>query len=132
MDNVEQILNSMKNIAIIGLSPDHTKASNLVARYLQEKAYKIFPVYPKEEIILGEKVYKKLSLIEDEIDTVIMFRKASFATELLEEVIKKKIKNLWLQLGIVNMEVAKKCKEYNINFVQDRCVKIELQNKEIK
>ncbi|OCX42283.1 CoA-binding protein [Campylobacter ornithocola] len=117
----------MKNIAIIGLSPNQEKPSHLVSKYLQDLGYKIYPIYPKEDFILNEKVYRNLKEIPDEIDTVVMFRKASFANEIFEDLLTKNIKNFWMQLGVVNNEIMQKCQKYGINCVQDCCIKIELQ-----
>ncbi|EAH8201912.1 CoA-binding protein [Campylobacter lari] len=122
-----KILSTMKNIAIIGLSPNQDKPSHFVSKYLQDLGYKIYPIYPKEDFILNEKVYRNLKEIPFEVDTVVMFRKASFANEIFEDLLSKKIKNFWMQLGIINEEIMQKCKKYGINCVQDRCIKIELQ-----
>ncbi|MBT0741369.1 CoA-binding protein [Campylobacter lari] len=117
----------MKNIAIIGLSPNQNKPSHFVSKYLQDLGYKIYPIYPKEDFILNERVYRNLKEIPFEVDTVVMFRKASFANEIFEDLLSKKIKNFWMQLDIINEEIMQKCKKYGINCVQDRCIKIELQ-----
>lgn len=122
-----KILSTMKNIAIIGLSPNQDKPSHFVSKYLQDLGYKIYPIYPKEDFILNERVYRNLKEIPFEVDTVVMFRKASFASEIFEDLLSKKIKNFWMQLGIINEEIMQKCKKYGINCVQDRCIKIELQ-----
>lgn len=126
-EKIYEILKTAKNIAIVGLSPDESKASNMVAKYLQKNGYKIYPIYPKESEILGEKAYRNLSEISDDIDMVVMFRKAEFAEILIDEVIKQNVKTLWLQLDIKNEVANQKAKEKNINFIQDRCVKIEHQ-----
>ncbi|AJD06472.1 CoA-binding domain-containing protein [Campylobacter lari] len=122
-----KILSTMKNIAIIGLSPNQNKPSHFVSKYLQDLGYKIYPIYPKEDFILNERVYRNLKEIPFEVDTVVMFRKASFANEIFEDLLSKKIKNFWMQLDIINEEIMQKCKKYGINCVQDRCIKIELQ-----
>lgn len=127
MSGSHKILSSMKNIAIIGLSPNQNKPSHFVSKYLQDLGYKIYPIYPKEDFILNERVYRNLKEIPFEVDTVVMFRKASFANEIFEDLLGKKIKNFWMQLGIINEEIMQKCKKYGINCVQDCCIKIELQ-----
>jgi len=123
---IKQIFEDCKSIAIIGLSPDETKASNIVAKYLQNKGYKIIPVYPKEDLILGEKVYRSLEEIPEKIDMVDMFRKASFADELVE-IAKKRgdVKYFWIQLGLVNDDAFKKATQYGMIAVQNKCSKIE-------
>ncbi|AQW83896.1 CoA-binding domain protein [Campylobacter pinnipediorum subsp. pinnipediorum] len=120
-----EFINEAKNIAIVGLSPDENKDSNMVASYLQKQDFKIYPIYPKMDEILGEKVYRSLNKIQDNIDIVVMFRKAEFAETLVDEVIQKGAKTLWLQLDIINDKAKEKALQNNINFVQNRCIKIE-------
>jgi uncharacterized protein len=123
---IKNIFLDCKSIAIIGLSPDPTKDSHKVARYLQEHGYKIYPIYPKEETILGEKVYRSLSEISDSVDMVDMFRKPEIANSLLEEVLKRKdVKVFWLQLGIINNEACEKAKANGLLAVQNKCTKME-------
>lgn len=125
-----EILKTAKNIAIVGLSPDTSKASNMVAKFLKERGLKIFPIYPKEDEILGFKVYRNLSEIDEDIDIVVMFRKGEFATALVEEVIRVGAKTLWLQLGITNEAAKERAKQAGVNFVEDKCIKIELERLE--
>ena len=122
-----QILSSAKNIAVVGLSPDESKPSNEVAKFLIERGFNVFPVYPKFDEILGRKVYRNLTQIDQDIDIAVMFRKGEFASELVKDAVKKGVKTLWLQLGITNDEAGAVACENGINFVQDRCIKIELQ-----
>ena len=125
---IKDIFSMCKSIAIIGLSPDPTKDSHKVARYLQEHGFKIYPIYPKEETILGEKVYRNLSEIPDEVDMVNMFRKPEIADSLIEEVLKKgDVKVFWLQLGIINNQACAKAQENGLKAVQNRCTKIEYE-----
>ena len=127
-NEIKKIFQEVKTIAIIGLSPNEMKDSNMVGKYLQSVGYKIIPVYPKEEFILGEKVYRSLSEIPDRVDMVDMFRKPAIADSLLEEVLKRDDVNVfWLQLGIVNNEACEKAKEAGLKVVQNRCSKIEHQ-----
>ena len=122
-----QILSAAKNIAVVGLSPDESKPSNEVAKFLIERGFNVFPVYPKFDEILGRKVYRNLTQIDQDIDIAVMFRKGEFASELVKDAVKKGVKTLWLQLGITNDEAGAVARENGINFVQDRCIKIELQ-----
>jgi hypothetical protein len=125
---IRKIFEDCKSIAIIGLSPDETKASNMVARYLLSKGYKIIPIYPKEEMILGEKVYRSLSEVQDRVDMVDMFRKPEIADTLVEEAMKRgDVKYFWLQLGIVNDAAIKKAIEAGMIGIQNKCTKIEHQ-----
>ncbi|MCT7908403.1 CoA-binding protein [Arcobacter lacus] len=125
----EEILEIFKNtkiIAIAGLSPDPAKASNIVAAYLQSVGFKIVPVYPKEDTILGEKVYRSLSEIPFSIDMVDIFRKPDAIALIVDEAIKRgDVKTVWFQLGLANNEAALKAKESGLNVVQNKCTKIE-------
>lgn len=125
--DLRQILSAAKNIAVVGLSPDGSKPSNEVAKFLIERGFNVFPVYPKFDEILGRKVYRNLTQIDQDIDIAVMFRKGEFASELVKDAVKKGAKTLWLQLGITNDEAGAIVRENGINFVQDRCIKIELQ-----
>lgn len=123
---IEDIFSKTKTIAIIGLSPDPTKDSHKVAQYLQEKGFRIFPVYPKEETILGEKVYRNVREIPFPVDMVNMFRKAEIADTLIKEVLERKdIKVFWLQLEIINNEACEVAKKNGIIAIQNKCTKLE-------
>ena len=125
---IKEIFLDCRRIAIIGLSPDPTKDSHKVAKYLQEHGFKIYPIYPKEEMILGERVYRSLSDIKEPVDMVDMFRKPEIADSLIEEVLKRKdVKVFWLQLGIVNNAACQRAKENGIKAVQNKCTKIEYE-----
>ena len=125
-EEIKDILEDTKTIAIIGCSPDESKASNMVAKYLLDNGYTIFPVYPKEDTILGQKVYRSLSEIPVQIDMVDIFRKPAVIADVADEAIKKgNIKYIWTQLGLVNNEAAAKAEKFGMKVVQSRCTKIE-------
>ena len=128
-EEIIEIFKNTKTIAIAGLSPDHSKASNMVAAYLQSVVFKIVPVYPKEEIILGEKVYRTISEIPFKIDMVDIFRKPDAIAQIVDEAIKiGNIDTVWFQLGLVNNEAAALAKEAGLKVVQNKCTKIEHRN----
>jgi len=121
-EQIKEILEKFENIAIIGLSPSSEKDSNRVAKYLQEKGYRIFPVYPKEETILGERVYRTLEEIDERVDIVNVFRKAEVLDEVVDISIQRgDVKVVWSQIGIVNDSAAKRAKDAGISAVQNRC-----------
>ena len=120
-------MQTSKVIAVVGLSADEDKPSNGVARYLMKKGFKIIPVNPGQDTILGEKSYKSLSDIPGPVDVVDIFMRSDKVLPFVEEAARLKPKAIWLQLGITN-DAAKDAAEKNgIMFVQDRCVKIEHQ-----
>ena len=127
-EEMREIFESIKTIAILGLSPNETKASHMVAKYLQNAGYKIVPVYPKEETILGEKVYRSLAEIPFEVDMVDIFRKPAAFDAIADACIERgDIKVFWGQLGLVNNAAAQKAKEAGMKVVQNHCTKIEHQ-----
>ncbi len=128
-EEIIEIFKNTKTIAIAGLSPDSSKASNMVAVYLQNAGFKIVPVYPKEDTILGEKVYRTISEIPFKIDMVDIFRKPDAIAEIVDEAIKRgDVDTVWFQLGLVNNEAAAKAKEAGLKVVQNKCTKIEHRN----
>jgi len=125
-EEMKKIFDMTKTIAIIGLSPDESKASNMVAKYLQNAGYKIIPVYPKGETILGEKVYRSLAEIPFEIDMVDIFRKPAIFDTVADTCIERgDVKIFWGQLGLVNNKAAQKAKNAGMLVVQNFCTKLE-------
>jgi uncharacterized protein len=120
---MKELLSVSRVIAIVGLSADESKASNEVARYLQSKGYRIIPVNPGADSILGEKVYKSLSEITQPVDIVDIFMRSEKVVPVVEEAIKLRPKAVWLQLGITNDEAKDLTERSGIAFVSDKCVK---------
>ncbi len=123
---VKEIFDSVKTIAILGLSPDSQKASHRVAKYLKEVGYTIIPVYPKEDTILGEKVYRSLAEIPFAVDMVDIFRKPKVLDAVADACIARgDVKVFWAQQGIVNNEAAGKAKDAGMIAVQNMCSMVE-------
>ncbi|MBU1658124.1 CoA-binding protein [bacterium] len=126
---IKEIFNTVKTIAVLGLSPDSDKDSHRVAAYLQGHGFKIVPIYPKEETILGEKVYRSLEEVPFDVDMVNIFRKANALDAIADACIKKgNIKVFWAQKGIVNNEAAQKAKDAGMKVVQNACSMVEHRN----
>ena len=129
MDEVKEIFESVKTIAVLGLSPNPEKDSHKVAAYLQQVGYKIVPVYPKEDEILGEKVYRSLKEIPFSVDMVDIFRKPDALVAIADACIERgDVKVFWAQKGIVNNEAAKKAKEAGMRVVQNQCAMVDHKN----
>jgi len=123
---IKEIFDSVKTIAILGLSPNETKDSHKVAKYLQEHGFKIVPVYPKEETILGEKVYRSLLEIPFDVDMVDIFRKPAALDPIADACIEKgNVKVFWAQKGIVNNAAAQKAQDAGMKVVQNMCSMVE-------
>ncbi|WP_353662286.1 CoA-binding protein [Hydrogenimonas sp. SS33] len=128
-DEIRRIFKEVKTIAVVGLSPNPSKDSHRVAKYLQSVGYKIIPVYPKEEEILGEKVYRSLKEIPGNIDMVDIFRKPAAVRPIVEACKERgDVKVVWLQAGIVNNEAAETAKEAGMRVVQSRCAMVDHRN----
>ena len=126
MDEIKEIFENVKTIAVVGLSPNPVKDSHRVAKYLQSVGYKIVPIYPKEDEILGEKVYRSLKEIPFEVDMVDIFRKPAALPPIVQAAIDRgDVKVVWFQAGIVNNEAAKMAKDAGLTVVQNRCTMVD-------
>jgi len=133
-DKIKEIFSKYKTIAMVGVSKDQTKASTIVMKYMQKYGFKVIPVNPsvKGEKILGEEVYEKLVDIKTSVDIVDVFRPSVEALTLAEETVKIGAKVLWLQLGIKNVEAKKMVEAKNIEYIDNRCTKMEYQKNFLK
>jgi len=134
MDNLKIILEKYKSIAMIGVSKDPKKTSTIVMKYMQEYGFKVYPVNPsvKGQKILGEDVYEKLTDIKADVGIVNVFRPSVEAEKIAEDTVKIGAKVLWLQLGIKNDKAKEIVELNNIEYVQDRCTKMEYQKNFLK
>jgi len=120
--DIKEIINSYKTIAVVGLSPDPGKPSFEVAAYLQRCGYRIIPVNPACQEILGERCYPTLADIPGEVEIVDVFRRAEFLPEVVEQAIAKGAKVVWMQEGIVNEAAATRAEGAGLAVVMDRCL----------
>jgi len=134
MNNIKEILNKYKTIAMIGVSNDPTKASTIVMKYMQKYGFKVFPVNPKAkgQKILGEEVYEKITDIKNTVDIVDVFRPSKEALDIAKDTVSIKAKVLWLQLGIRSEEAKKIVEKNKIEYVEDKCTKMEYQKHFLK
>jgi predicted CoA-binding protein len=124
-EEIKQILEKTKVIAVVGLSDNPDRTSYMVSEAMQNKGYRIIPVNPNAEQILGEKCYASLTDITEQIDIVNVFRRSEFIVPIAEEAIKVKAKVLWLQLGVYNEEAASLAGNQGLSVIMDRCIKVE-------
>ena len=127
-DYLQDILKSVKTIAMVGASPDKTKFSYGVLRVLSETGYEIIPINPRPglEEIRGLKVYPSLEAVDRPIDMVDVFRRAQDLPQVAQEAVNVGAKVLWGQIGVKNNEAAHIAEEAGLKVVMDRCPKIEL------
>jgi len=121
-DQIRIILSKCKKVAVVGLSSDATKPSNAVARYLQGKGFKIFPVNPKEKKVLGRKAYPNLKSVPKPVEIVDIFRRPEHVPAVVDEAIQVGAKVVWMQEGVVNHPAALKAVSNGIIVVMDRCM----------
>ncbi|MBT9160288.1 MAG: CoA-binding protein [Dehalococcoidia bacterium] len=118
----EEILNSSKTVAVVGLSPRRERPSFAVASYLKEQGFRIIPVNPTAAEILGERSYPDLSSIPVRVDVVDIFRRSEEVLPIVEEAIKIGAKSVWMQEGVVNEEAADRARDAGLLVIMDKCM----------
>jgi len=129
-EQIKRLLENTHRIAVLGIKPDPAQPAHYVPDYAQRAGYEIVPVpvyYPELTDVLGEKIYRKLSDIPGEIDMVNVFRRPKDIPAHIDDIIAKKPRSVWFQLGITNDEAAEKLARAGIDVVQDHCLLVELQ-----
>jgi predicted CoA-binding protein len=127
-EDIAELLTNARTIAIVGASDRPDRASNGVMKFLQDRGYKVFPVNPTitGEHIHGEYVWRELSQIGEPIDIVDIFRNSQAASEAVDQAIAVGAKAVWMQLGVINSEAAKRAEAAGLKVVMDHCPKIEI------
>jgi len=124
-EEIRAILEKNRVIAVVGLSPKPDRDSHRVAKYLQKQGYRIVPVRPKADGILGEKCYASLRDIPFPVDVVDIFRKIEAIPAIVEDAIAIGAKVVWMQLGLAENQSARRAKEAGLQVVMNKCLKIE-------
>jgi predicted CoA-binding protein len=119
-----------RTIAVVGLSDNPSKPSHYVSAYMQRMGYKIYPVNPAIETVLGERSYASLAELPVKPDVVNVFRVPSQIPAIVDKMLRLGLKNLWVQLGIVNLEAAERAEQGGIRVVMDRCIMVEHKRRE--
>ncbi len=125
MRSIADILTESEVIAVVGLSPNPDRDSYHVARYLMGHGYRVIPVNPTVEAVLGQKSYPDLRSVPEKVDVVDVFRRPEQVMPVAEDAIAAGAKVLWLQLGIVNEAAAARAREAGLDVVMDRCIMVE-------
>ncbi|MDQ3981571.1 MAG: CoA-binding protein [Actinomycetota bacterium] len=126
-DPARKILESYKTFAVVGCSPDPFRASHSVAAFLQDRGYRIIPVTPFEQTILGERCYPDLSSIppEEGVEVADIFRRPDAAGAHVDEAIALGLKAVWMQIGVIDHAAAERARAAGLDVVMDRCPKVE-------
>jgi len=121
----QKLLTEARTIAVVGLSDNPARPSYDVASFLQKKGYRIIPVNPKLESVLGEKSYPDLLSFPEKIDIVDIFRRSEDVGPIIDEAISAGAGAVWMQLGVINDEAARKASEAGLDVIMNLCIKIE-------
>jgi len=121
-EGIRQILDDSRTIAVIGLSSDPSRASHSVSAYMKSQGYKIIPVNPNEESVLGERAYAKLEDVPEKIDIVDIFRRSEDAGSHVDEAIRIGARAVWLQEGVIDHGAAARAQKAGLTVVMDRCI----------
>ena len=134
MSEIKEILSKFKSIAKVGVSKDPKKTSTIVMKYMQDYGFKIYPVNPSAEgeTILGEKVYAKITDINESVDIVDVFRPSKEVYEIAKDTVKIGAKVLWLQLGIRDENAKKLIEDNKMGYIENKCTKMEYQKHFLK
>ena len=125
INTLRRLLRENHVIAVVGLSGDWFRPSYFAAKYLREHGYRIIPVNPQYQEVLGEKCYPNLRAIPDKVDVVDCFRKSDEIPPLADDAIAIGAKVLWMQIGVINPAAAEKAQKAGLEVIMDRCMKIE-------
>jgi len=125
IQGIRNILTTNNVIAVVGLSANESRPSFFAAKYLQDHGYRIIPVNPRYEEILGERCYPDLESIPEPVDMVDLFQRADRVMPFVQSAINIKARVVWMQLGVVNAAAAELAANAGLEVVMDRCVKIE-------
>jgi len=125
MAEIKALLEKSRTIAVVGLSPKKSRPSNLVARYLINAGYRVIPVNPGHNEILGHKCFPNLLAITEPVDIVNIFRRPEEVLPIVDDAIAVGAKAVWMQFGVINHTAAAKARKAGVSVVMDRCLKID-------
>jgi uncharacterized protein len=125
-DTIRHVLTEYRTWAVVGCSPDPARDSHRIARLLQRQGYRVIPVNPAVDEVLGERCFASVTDIPEPVDVVDVFRRSSEAGRHVDEAIQIGAKAVWLQLGVIDVEAAERAREAGLHVVMDRCPAIEL------
>ena len=124
-NTLRRILDQYKRVAVVGLSADWSRPSYFAAKYLIDHGFEVIPVNPKYDEILGQKCYPDLESIPTQVDVVDLFQRTERVPPFVDSAIAIGAKVIWMQLGVIHEEAAKKAEDAGLEVVMDRCMKIE-------
>ena len=124
-EEIKEVLDTAKTIAVVGLSPNPNRTSYMVSEAMQKAGYRIIPVNPVADEVLGEKSYASIKDIPEPVDIVNVFRRSEFLEDLAEEFLEIDCPVFWTQLNVVDDNVFKRLTDLGYTVIMDRCIKVE-------
>jgi predicted CoA-binding protein len=124
-EEIRALLERVRRIAVVGLSPKPWRDSHRVARYLQERGYEVFPVYPRESEILARPVHRRVQDIPDGVDLVDVFRRSEVLGPVFEDAMAARAPAVWTQYDCVDEASARRARAAGLLVVMDRCLMVE-------
>ena len=124
-NELRELITGARTIAVVGLSPKEHRDSHRVAKYLQEQGYRIIPVNPNANDVLGEKAYESLEEIPESVDIVDVFRRPDAVDEVARDAVEIGAGAIWMQMGIVNESAAEIADQAGLKVVMDRCLMVD-------
>ena len=121
-DPIADLFRTSHTIAVVGLSDNPMRPSHGVSAYMQSQGYKIIPVNPQVDEVLGEKAYASLLEIPQAIDIVDIFRRSEFVPEIVDQAIQRKARAIWMQEGVVHEQAAEKARKAGLLVIMDSCI----------
>jgi len=121
-DFVTAILEKYRTLAVVGLSSKPSRPSYDVSAYMLAQGYRIIPVNPNEESVLGQKAYRSLDEVPEPIEVVVIFRRSEYVPEVVESAIRKGAKVVWMQEGVIHEDAARRARDAGLTVIQDRCI----------
>lgn len=124
-NEIKNVLDQAKTIAVVGLSPNPSRTSYVVSEAMKRAGYRIIPVNPLADTVMGEKSYARLSDIPEKIDIVNVFRRSEFLEDIADEFMKIDCPVFWTQLNVIDENVFNRLTDAGVTVIMDRCIKVE-------
>ena len=121
-DALRTILEKYKTLVVVGLSSKPSRPSYGVSAYMLSQGYRIIPVNPHEESVLGQKAYASLEEVPESVELVVIFRRSEYVPEIIEGAIHRGAKVIWMQEGVTHEEAAARARAAGLTVIQDRCI----------
>ena len=128
LDTIRELLKSVHRVAVVGLSPKPHRDSNRIGVYLLEHGYEVIPIYPREDEILGQRVYRRVQDVPGRVDLVDVFRRSEELPAVFDDLLAAGAGAVWTQLGCVDAKGARRAQKAGLTVVMNRCIMVDHAN----